>query len=309
MFTLILTAFLALSMMVPFPALSAVPDSFGVQGILTTPTGDLAPTGLYDLRFSVYAAPGGGQALYVHTATGLSVRRGLYNVILPGDGNTPLYEVFSAPPRFLQVEIITSVPDPSLNGMPPGPRQHLGSVASAFLAARAQASTDAPSPLLPHGAMILWDQPTGCNGGANLCPCGYDEAGEFRGRTIRGADLGGASSDLPSQPGISAGSVGAGATAPGEISDQLEPTHLPVHAHGGGSNQGSHTHRFRTIGATQYLFDPGGNDLNNGSTHRFDTVTNANTTLHPDHNHTVNNAGSDGPHYHPFRSVLFCRRL
>lgn len=287
------------------PSTAVVPDAFGVQGVLVTPAGQLAPTGQYQLRFGVYPVPIGGGPLYEHTLA-VDVAKGLYNVVLPGDGTTPLYDVFSAPPRFLQVEIITA-PDPALDGTTQGPRQHLGSIPSAFLASRAEQGTQGAPSLLPTGSIILWDQPDGCTGAMGTCPCGYDEAGEFRGRTVRGADLGGAISDLPDDPGVSLGTPGD----PGTFGDQLSDAMLPAHAHGGGTNRGSHDHRFRKMSGfiEGYLVQRnGGSGLHSDNDHRFSSVTNETTATAGAHNHTVNHAGGGGPHYHPLRSVLFCRK-
>jgi hypothetical protein len=91
---------------------------------------------------------------------------------------------------------------------------------------------------LPEFAIILWDQPTGCAGVDNVCPCGFTEAIEFRALGIRGADRLAATSAVPDLPGktCDAGAplydAGCGATTQASAySDTQTLSTLEGHSH------------------------------------------------------------------------------
>lgn len=284
-----------------------VPNAMGHQGLLVLPDGSLAPDGLYELSFGIWDAADDededGLRLFEETVTTI-VARGMYNVVLQG-GATTLADIFEDGPLFLEVEIVTS-PEGALNGTVLEPRQQVDSVPYAFSAARAEEVAGEVPATVPTGTILLWDQGTGCDGEARECPCGYDEAGEFRGRTLRGADGVGASADIPDEAGASLGMPDEA----GRYGDALTATEAPTHAHGMTAFGGAHGHPLidasagelvlRNVEASTGLsvFD----DIRNTPRAGFGTTQGAGG-----HRHDVSSSGG-GPHYHPFRTVLFCRR-
>lgn len=140
---------------------------------------------------------------------------------------------------------------------------------------------------LPQHAIILWDQQINgdenCDGvlGPNECPCGFEEDPDFRNLTIRGADMGNTHADIPNGPGESCeepGGMGTCTADPGMYDDTLDIAQMPGHDHDVdlGSNAGA---AFKAVRGTIDQADA-----------------------------TTSSTGDDDPHYHPFRTVLFCRK-
>lgn len=159
----------------------------------------------------------------------------------------------------------------------------LDSVAAAYEAVNA----------VPQNAIILWTEVTGdenCDGtpGAGECPCGYDEDEAFRSLTIRGADMGGLDGHIPDDPGETCDGVGdpAGCNAAGNVNgmydDTIEILQMPLHDH--------------TIDTYTYRSTPG--------TKIFVDNIAANWLAE-----TTWAVGGSDEHYHPFRTVMFCKKI
>lgn len=279
-----------------------VPDELTIQGMLFRPDGTVAPSGPYDFTVRIFKEPKPpGSPLVEIPVTGVQVTRGLYNITISG-GSTPLADHLVAGGRFLELEI-DAAPESGLVGMVLAPRQPLASVPYTFAAARAQAATS-PTPAVPLGAILLWDQATGCNGEPRACPCGYDAAGEFAGRPVRGADGAGLLPDVPDDPGVSSGEPGGS----GRFGDRLTTHETPSHGHASVSDA-THQHQ---VSESDAIYVP---DANGGGSDALaaDDPKVLYTDVYvqaldaPGHNHRVENAGG-GAHHHSFRSVFFCRR-
>jgi len=144
---------------------------------------------------------------------------------------------------------------------------------------------------LPENAIILWDQANGdedCDGvtAAGTCPCGFTEVAAFNNLTIRGADVFGApvNADIPDGPGVSCtgGAAPAGCGAPAGVTaynDIIETNELATHDH---------------------TLDMDTNEVPTNFTYRGGAAAVGVVT--------TNTTGSDDEHYHPFRTVLFCRK-
>jgi len=281
-------------------ARAQVPASVGHQGVLLLPGGRLPLDQDLDLSFSVYDVASGGTALYTYPVAAVPVRRGGYNVLLQ-DGAQTLADVFGGDgPRFLEVTIVAAPLEPELDMTTLHPRQVVAAAPYAIRSGAAEALVGEAGSV-PGGGLILWDQATGCGGAARACPCGYDEAGEFRGRTIRGADRLGLASDLPDDPGVSLGVAGGA----GRFGDVLTVAEAPAHSHDM-STEGVHDHplSYDTFIAwgTHDTFIETDEDNRHGAFYDDGLTTEAG-----DHRHVAQSSGG-GAHYHPFRTVLFCRR-
>jgi hypothetical protein len=161
------------------------------------------------------------------------------------------------------------------------PLNDIASVPFSLTAARAvELASPAPNPL-PTGAIILWQE-------TNTCPAGFIEIPEFRGLTVRGADLGSLRAGIPNGVGVSCdgdGAIGAGCgdgVDATPYNDKLEVAELAKHRHTLTDNSGA--------GDQDDSFDSGG-----------DTTT-------PNETVNTNYVGNDVAHYHPFRTVIFCKR-
>lgn len=121
-------AFLLLTLMLlsPAPALHAapaeapapqVPNTLNYQGTLRDAQGNLV-TGTRTMSFGIYDAVLDGNLLHAEEVSDISVRDGIFNVVL-GDGATLSSSVFASGPRFIG---ITVAPDP--NEMVPRQRLH-----------------------------------------------------------------------------------------------------------------------------------------------------------------------------------------
>ncbi|MEX2205209.1 MAG: hypothetical protein WEF50_03170 [Myxococcota bacterium] len=247
------------------------------QGVLTNADGSVVDDGLYTIRFSVHDAPQGGTQTFFQELQ-VSLRDGLYSVILSDHDAESLAAAFSAFPRYMEVAIVA----PPSAALVFQPRQQIVSVPFALTAGTAQSLTAPPaaSPI-PAGAIILWDQ-------SNTCPTGFAEALEFRKVTIRGADTAPtpASVAIPDSAGTSCGPYSAfngdptacGATNQFRYNDNMEIQELVSHSHTISHNTGT------------------------GSLMEFVSAGVTPATI------STNNTGGDEAHYHPFRTVLFCRK-
>jgi hypothetical protein len=128
---------------------------------------------------------------------------------------------------------------------------------------------------IPVGAIILWmDGPT--------CPQGYAEVTALRNVTVRGADTGNSNSGIPNDPGVGCpGGPGCNA-AQGQYDDTLDVSEMPSHSHG------LTTTNSYAGGPSQNMFNQAPGPLN------VTTQTSA--------------VGAGQAHYHPFATVLFCKR-
>ena len=139
---------------------------------------------------------------------------------------------------------------------------------------------------VPTNAIILWDAIGGngdedCDGltTAGECPCGYEVADEFEGLTIRGADITPSEANIPDLEGescIEPGAMGTCTAQAGMYDDTLTEVQMPAHTH-----------------------DMGQEAVSAGGVVVADTAPGGLLT---------ESTGDDGPHYHPFRTVLFCRK-
>lgn len=130
---------------------------------------------------------------------------------------------------------------------------------------------------VPANAIILWDT-------SNTCPLGYTEVTAFRGLMPRGADRAAADTGIPDNAGAtcSGSTADSGCNAAGgfdNYDDDLSTDEMPSHNHDIGASTG-------TGGGT--TVDIAGGSQNQSST-------------------TGSEGGSEN-HYHPFRTVLFCRK-
>ena len=83
-----------------------IPDTFNYQGFLRKPDGTLA-TGMYTITAQIYAAADGGAALYHETFPNVTVRDGLFNVVLGDDPQgQDLSGAFSTAPRFIGLTLV-----------------------------------------------------------------------------------------------------------------------------------------------------------------------------------------------------------
>jgi len=145
----------------------------------------------------------------------------------------------------------------------------------------------------PLNSIILWDELTdgdeNCDGvtTAGDCPCGYEEIDAFRGLTIRGADSAGAELNIPDSAGESC--VGDGSandppcvTQAGRYDDTITTVQMPGHTH------------------DVPHFDGGG---------LADVIRSGDSGAAPGApDEATTSTGGDDDHYHPFRTVLFCRK-
>ena len=96
---------------------AAVPPTFNYQGVLRQADGSLANAS-YNITLRLYDAVAGGNMLHQETFPNVSVRDGIFNVVLGDDAGNPLNaSVFSDAPRYLG---ITTGADPEMT-----PRQRL----------------------------------------------------------------------------------------------------------------------------------------------------------------------------------------
>lgn len=98
-----------------------IPATFNYQGFMRNPDGSLM-NGTYTLTAKIYTAPVAGSALYTETFPSVSVRDGLFNIVLgsnPQGQNLPA--VFSTAPRYIGIalgEEAELIPRQRVHGVP-----------------------------------------------------------------------------------------------------------------------------------------------------------------------------------------------
>jgi hypothetical protein len=80
-----------------------IPSTFNYQGFLREPDGSLA-TGSYTITARIYDLAKGGTALYTTTVQNVTVRDGLFNIVL-GERPSMSAEAFSDVPRFIGISL------------------------------------------------------------------------------------------------------------------------------------------------------------------------------------------------------------
>jgi hypothetical protein len=296
------------------------------QGELSNGTGAKL-TGTFALLFQVYDAPAGGTALWSELHPEVSINAGRVNVILGNirpitnlnfAGQTLHLGITVAPsasaigtsqeliprnqllPSFhaFTASEATTVKDRAItaikiaqnaitaneirDGAIGSSKIQDGAIGSSKIQDGTIAPADLSGPtaqaLVPTGALILWDQ-------SNTCPAGYGEAFEFRSLTIRGADRGGgvapSEPNIPDDAGRSCSAFGGtGCSAGARYDDVLQVDELA-----------SHSHISTALGPLNNFGPPGA------------VFGQSAAPVVP------NPVGGNVPHYHPFRTVLFCRKL
>ena len=99
-----------------------IPSTFNYQGLLRNPDGSLM-TGAYTITAQVYDVATAGSALYTETFPNVTVRDGLFNIVLGDDpGSQNLQSVFSATPRYIGITLVGQgdelIPRQRLHGVP-----------------------------------------------------------------------------------------------------------------------------------------------------------------------------------------------
>ena len=102
----------------------AIPTTLNYQGYLREPDGSLT-TGTHDITANIYSDTTGGSSLYTTTLPGVTVRDGLFNIVL-GDNPALPADLFANAPLYIGISLNS---DPELV-----PRQRLHSVPWAFQA-------------------------------------------------------------------------------------------------------------------------------------------------------------------------------
>lgn len=274
-----------------------VPPILSYQGVLTLADGTAIDDGSYVLELSVVD----GQDVVQHQEQlTVSLQDSLYSVLLGGQAGSSLADAFDDAPRFLDVTILSG-PEPGIAGTAM-PRQTMAPVPFALRAALADEPTES-SQGVPTGALVLWDQATGCGGVTRECPCGWSEAGEFQGLMVRGADLAMRWDDLPDIAGTSSGSP----SAVGMYGDFLSANEMPSHDHEA-TGIGDHSHSYPNYDG----YSPGQGNAYVNSTTEADSYGSAGWSVTLDaagnHGHTTAGVGNGDPHRHPSVRVLFCRK-
>jgi len=100
---------------------AVLPSTFNYQGLLRNPDGSLT-TGLYTITARIYDVAASGSALYTETFPSVTVRDGLFNVVL---GDNPqgqdLASVFAEMPRYIGIQLDDTpelIPRQRLHGVP-----------------------------------------------------------------------------------------------------------------------------------------------------------------------------------------------
>lgn len=276
-------------------------------------------TGSFALLFAIYDAPSGGTPLWSELHREVSINGGRVNVIL-GNQN-PIGELpFGTQALHLGITVASS-PSEIGSNQELIPRHQLipsfhaasasetasvrdgaitttkianaaistakiapnavtaGQIGNGAIEAR-HIATAVANTLVPQGAIVLWDR-------SNTCPAGFSEATEFRNLMVRGADRAGANAEIPDNAGTScsavAGCPGGGAAA--RYDDRLQVEELASHSH---AQVGRHD-----------------SDLGGVDQVQLGLFRGAPLASPPQ---GTGATGNDVAHYHPFRSVLFCRR-
>jgi hypothetical protein len=256
--------------LLPIASAAQTPSHLNHQGILTDSNGVVVADGEYGLEFGIYDAPAAG-TLHFQQQLSVNVVGGLYNVLLSDNGSWVLKDAFDDPNRFLQIRIVTS-PGGTHDDLTLEPRQQIASVPFAFRSDSWGVAS------LPERAIILWmDGPT--------CPEGFAEVEALRNILLRGADIAGANSAIPDDPGeVCPGGTGCGASS-ASYDDTLQLDEMPAHSHDS------------PIASDLYCWGDS------------DTVREAVSPC--DEDEPVLPTGESGggqPQHHPFATVLFCQR-
>jgi len=290
------------------PAGADVPELLGYQGILSLPGGKAPEDGSYELRFEIL--DGTSSPVFTEQLP-VEVRSGFYGVLLGGQSATPLSSVFDGSARSMRVTIVSSAPEPWISDVTLVPDQTIAAVPYALAAKTAAEYDPAAVQPVPAGAIVLWDQPTGCDDVARACPCGWAEAGEFQDRMVRGADTTSRWEDLANAPGQSLGTT----SEVGPFGDQLSEAEAPRHVHGTDpAGSAGHT---RTVppfdaltgnssGSKQWM-DRGSVEVGNPAG-RTRVIVSSLYTGEGKHSHVTDAAGGGAAHRHPSIRVLFCRK-
>ena len=130
---------------VPAASLATVPQQINYQGYLADSSGNPVSDGNYTMSFDIYDVSTGGVPLWSESQT-VTVKDGVYNVILGQPGNLLILDIFDGD-RYLGVTIGT---DAEMT-----PRQKLTATAFAMKAARADSVADGAvtSVMLANGAV------------------------------------------------------------------------------------------------------------------------------------------------------------
>ena len=128
---------------------------------------------------------------------------------------------------------------------------------------------------LPSGSVILWDND-------NTCPNGFVRDDNFAGITVRGAAAS-AGNGVPTEVGSTC-SGGLGCDANLRYNDVLEIDELPSHRH-------------TYLDSTPNRVPKRRDGLQPGSQYQVSELS-----------ESTNVVGNDQPHYHPFKTFLFCRK-
>ncbi|CAG1002955.1 hypothetical protein BURK2_03179 [Burkholderiales bacterium] len=129
--------------MIAAGARAQAPELLGYQGVLTLSDGTVVPDGTYTLVFAVYDAASNGNKSFEQQVQ-VSVKDGLYNIILSSQPGYSLANAFSGWPRYMDVRI-TAVPEGSALSPPIAlsPRQEVASVPFAMSAGKSPVPTAA----------------------------------------------------------------------------------------------------------------------------------------------------------------------
>ena len=290
-----LLGLLWLAAVLAWPARADVPELMSYQGVLTLPNGWNPQDGAYSLRFRILDDQ---EAVHYEETLTVIVRAGLYGVLLGGSGSTTLSSAFADHPRFLEVEILSGA-EPGITNVVLEPRQRISPVPFALTAKRAEA-TVGPAESIPTNMIVLWDQPTGCGGVPDQCPCGWSEATEFRGRTARGADTAERWPDLPDDPGVTKGAP----QDAGKFGNALTAAEAPEHSHVSAAAGAHNNHSLNLdvpLGGTVAV------DFQISGEWGTDSLEASGPG--GDHTHTATDSGGGAPHAHAARRTFFCRRM
>ena len=131
---------------------ATAPTIINYQGKLMQPSGTAVPDGTYAMKFAIYDAPSDGILLWSELNPNVTVKAGLFNVLLGSvdpTGNPIPGNIFDGSDRFFGVTVGA---DPEMT-----PRQKIASVAYAQSAANG----------VPVGGIIMW------SGAASAIPQGW----------------------------------------------------------------------------------------------------------------------------------------
>lgn len=130
---------------------------------------------------------------------------------------------------------------------------------------------------VPAGTIVIFDD-------ASACPAGYTEYTQYAGILLRGRDGAAGDPDIPDNANVTCpGTYGATGCGPGAVAgkydDTITTTQMPAHTHD-----------------VDFSNNPLNNPIAQGG---FAPILGAVTS---------SSTGGDQPHYHPFRTALFCRK-